>query len=248
MYYFASDVHLGGGTPLEASQVEERFVKWLDYISGDALEIFLLGDIFDFWFEYRLVVPKGCVRTLAKLSELTARGIKVHFFPGNHDMWVRDYFHTECGVQIHTNLEVLELAQRRVLLAHGDNLNIGSNLTLRLMNATFRSRTAKALFSWLVHPDIALWFGRWWSNHSRHAHDGKPPKVNVDYTNILDDFARSYLASDPNVNLFFFGHMHSAGVTKEQGYEVVHLGEWSKTPQYAKMDDKGCVELLKFGE
>mgnify|MGYP000771996908 CR=1 FL=1 len=104
MYYFASDIHLGAGDEHSARAVERRFVAWLDKVSGDAEAIFLVGDIFDFWFEYRRVVPKGFVRTLGKLAELTDRGVRVVFFTGNHDMWVGDYLARECGVEIHTCL------------------------------------------------------------------------------------------------------------------------------------------------
>ena len=103
MYYFASDIHLGAGGEAFAQQTERRFVRWLDDAAQDAEAIFLVGDVFDFWFEYRGVVPKGFVRTLGKLAELTDRGIRVVFFTGNHDMWVGDYLARECGVEIHTS-------------------------------------------------------------------------------------------------------------------------------------------------
>lgn len=103
MYYFASDIHLGASGEAFAQQTERRFVRWLDDAAQDAEAIFLVGDVFDFWFEYRGVVPKGFVRTLGKLAELTDRGIRVVFFTGNHDMWVGDYLARECGVEIHTS-------------------------------------------------------------------------------------------------------------------------------------------------
>ena len=102
MIYFASDIHLGAGDPATARCTERRFTAWLDAVSRDAEAIYLLGDLFDFWFEYRRVVPQGFVRTLGKLAELTDRGVRVVFFTGNHDMWVGDYLHRECGVEIHT--------------------------------------------------------------------------------------------------------------------------------------------------
>ena len=110
MYYFASDIHLGAGDAATARAVERRFVAWLDDAARDAEAIFLVGDIFDFWFEYRRVVPKGFVRTLGKLAELTDRGVRVVFFTGNHDMWVGDYLARECGLEIHTSPEVMTLS------------------------------------------------------------------------------------------------------------------------------------------
>ena len=124
MYYFASDIHLGAGDEAFARETERRFVAWLDEAAQDAEAIFLVGDVFDFWFEYGRVVPKGFVRTLGKLAELTDRGIRVVFFTGNHDMWVTDYLTRECGVEIRTFPEVLLLGGQRVFVAHGDNMRI----------------------------------------------------------------------------------------------------------------------------
>ena len=124
MIYFASDIHLGAGDVRTAREVERRFVAWLDMVSRDAEAIFLVGDIFDFWFEYRRVVPQGFVRTLGKIAELTDRGIRVVFFTGNHDMWVGDYLTRECGMEIHTGPPLLELAGCRVFVVPGDHMNI----------------------------------------------------------------------------------------------------------------------------
>ena len=146
MYYFASDIHLGAGGPAAARAVEKRFVAWLDEVSRDADAVFILGDLFDFWFEYKRVVPKGFVRVLGKLCELTDRGIRVVFMTGNHDMWVRDYFEAECGVEVYTSPRIMELAGKRVFLAHGDNMKIDHLPVLRFMNAVFRSKTIRFLF------------------------------------------------------------------------------------------------------
>ena len=170
MYYFASDIHLGAGGPAAARAVEKRFVAWLDEVSREADAVFILGDLFDFWFEYKRVVPKGFVRVLGKLCELTDRGIRVVFMTGNHDMWVRDYFEAECGVEVYTSPRIMELAGKRVFLAHGDNMKIDHLPVLRFMNAVFRSKTIRFLFSWLVHPDWAMRFGQWWSGKSRKSH------------------------------------------------------------------------------
>ena len=152
MYYFASDIHLGAGDEHSARAVERRFVAWLDKVSGDAEAIFLVGDIFDFWFEYRRVVPKGFVRTLGKLAELTDRGVRVVFFTGNHDMWVGDYLTRECGMEVYTSPQVMTLAGKKVFIAHGDNMNIDGQPMLKLLNRIFRSRTLKWLFSWACIP------------------------------------------------------------------------------------------------
>ena len=171
MYYFASDIHLGAGDEQSARAVERRFVAWLDTVARDAEAIFLVGDIFDFWFEYRRVAPKGFVRTLGKLAELTDRGVRVVFFTGNHDMWVGDYLTRECGMEIYTSPQVMTLSGKKVFIAHGDNMNIDGQPMLKLLNRVFRSRTLKWLFSWGVHPDLAMKFGHWWSGKSRKRHN-----------------------------------------------------------------------------
>ena len=241
MIYFASDIHLGAGDPAAARSTERRFTAWLDDVSRDADAIFLLGDLFDFWFEYRRVVPQGFTRTLGKLSELTDRGIRVVFFTGNHDMWVGDYLQRECGVEIYTSPQVMELAGKRLFLAHGDNMNIDHLPWLKFMNRIFRSRTLRWLFSWGVHPDWAMKFGRWWSGRSRKSH-GTPCDPSV--TEPLIAYARSRQQHDP-VDYYIFGHMHYARDYAADGLRVVQLGSWN-TPAYAVLDDAGGLVLKRL--
>ena len=238
MIYFASDIHLGAGDVRTAREVERRFVAWLDMVSRDAEAIFLVGDIFDFWFEYRRVVPQGFVRTLGKIAELTDRGIRVVFFTGNHDMWVGDYLTRECGMEIHTGPQLLELAGCRVFVAHGDNMNIDSQPVLKLLNRTFRSRTLRFLFSWGVHPDWAMKFGRWWSGKSRKRHNDADRQAvetgcgggfDASLTESLIAYAREY-ALTHEVDHFVFGHMHFARDYRDGKLHVVHLGCWEKNP------------------
>ncbi len=251
MIYFASDIHLGAGDRRSARALEHRFVEWLDRAGRDAEAIFLVGDIFDFWFEYRRVVPKGFVRTLGKLAELTDRGIRVVFFTGNHDMWVGDYLARECGVEIFTSPQLLTLAGRRVFVAHGDNMNIDGQPVLKLLNRTFRSRTLRRLFSWGLHPDLALKFGQWWSRKSRQKHNdaderarltGRGQGFDERLTEPLIAYARQY-ASTHRVDHFVFGHMHFARDFREGGLHVVNLGGWEKSPSYAVLDDGGELTL-----
>ena len=251
MIYFASDIHLGAGDRRSARALEHRFVEWLDRAGRDAEAIFLVGDIFDFWFEYRRVVPKGFVRTLGKLAELTDRGIRVVFFTGNHDMWVGDYLARECGVEIFTSPQLLTLAGRRVFVAHGDNMNIDGQPVLKLLNRTFRSRTLRRLFSWGLHPDLALKFGQWWSRKSRQKHNdaderarltGRGQGFDERLTEPLIAYARQYAASH-RVDHFVFGHMHFARDFREGGVHVVNLGGWEKNPSYAVLDEGGELTL-----
>lgn len=246
MIYFASDIHLGAGPREQQRQAERRFLRWLDAVSADAEKIFLLGDLFDFWFEYRRVVPKGCVRTLGKLAELTDRGIEVIFFTGNHDMWVGEYLHEECGIDIRTEPQIVEVAGQRLFLAHGDNLNIRRQPLLRLMNAIFRSRTLRWLFSRLIHPDCAVRFGRWWSGKSRKSHGKTAPDLRI--VEPLRDYARNYAAAHPGerIDCFLFGHMHIACDRTEERPRVLHLGSWDEAPSYAVLDDAGRLTLKTF--
>ena len=240
MYYFASDIHLGAGDAATARAVERRFVAWLDDAARDAEAIFLVGDIFDFWFEYRRVVPKGFVRTLGKLAELTDRGVRVVFFTGNHDMWVGDYLARECGLEIHTSPEVMTLSGKKVFIAHGDNMKIDGQPMLKFLNRIFRSRTLRWLFSWGVHPDWALRFGHWWSGKSRKSHGAE--ELDVSLTEPLIEYARRY-AAEHDVDHFVFGHMHFPRDYREQGLHVINLGCWEKYPSCAVLDASGGMTL-----
>lgn len=245
MIYFASDVHLGAGDALQAQRTEQAFCRWLDSVSVDARAIYLMGDIFDFWFEYRDVVPKGFVRTLGRLASLVERGVEVHLFIGNHDMWCGDYFERECGVKMHFSPEVVELCGRPIHLAHGDNMNIGGQYALQLMNGFFRSSTARYLFKWLVHPDMAMAFGQWWSGKSRKSHS----KEYLTPANLgfLIDYARGYHAQREDVTTYIFGHMHLPYDYCDEQLRVMFMSDWSGSEaSYIAMSENGELRLKTF--
>ena len=244
MYYFASDVHLGAGDELTSRRTEQRFVAWLDMVAKDAEEIFLVGDIFDFWFEYNYVIPKGFVRALGKLVELTDKGVKITFITGNHDMWAKDYLERECGIKTFFTPQPVELAGKRLFVAHGDNMNIKNQPVLRLMNATFRSRIARVLFSWLVHPDLALKFGKWWSGKSRKSHSMET--LTEKSLGFLIDYARGYKAENPTTEYIIFGHMHYPYDLSQEQLRVLFLGCWEGDATYAALDREGNIELKTF--
>lgn len=243
MFYFASDIHLGAGGEVFARENERRFTAWLDMVSRDAEAIFLVGDVFDFWFEYGEVVPKGFVRTLGKFAELTDRGVRVVFFTGNHDMWVTDYLVRECGLEIHTSPRQMLLGGKRVFIAHGDNMKIEGQPMLRLLNRIFRSRVLRTLFSWGVHPDLAMRFGHWWSGKSRKSHGVSEPGIPL--TEPLIAYAREYAARH-ETDHFVFGHMHVARDYREGPLHVVNLGCWERNPAYAVLDDRGELTLKRL--
>ena len=223
---------------------EKAFVQWLEEAGKDAEAIFLLGDIFDFWFEYRRVVPKGFTRLLGKLAELTDSGVEIHFFTGNHDMWVGDYLHEECGVTIHTAPQTITLAGKTLFLAHGDNMHITGQPMLRLMNRMFRSKTVRWMFSHLIHPDAALRFGRWWSSSSRKSKSIKEPFRG--YDEPLVQYARSVLRTR-HIDYFVFGHIHCAeDFLLSADSRALFLGEWIHSPAYAALDNDGRMTLKRL--
>lgn len=242
MYYFASDVHLGAGDRETALRTEKRFVAWLEAVSHDAKEIWLLGDIFDFWYEYRMVVPKGFVRALGKLAELADRGIKIVFLTGNHDMWVDDYFAAECGMEVHTAPVFADIAGKRLFIAHGDNMAIDGKPLLKFMNWGFRSRFIRFMFSTFFPKNTAIKIGRWWSGSSRKSHGGKPAPEMLE---PLREYGFSLGRTD-GVECCIFGHFHIADDRTEGDTRVIFLSDWSDAPTYAVMTENGDVALKTF--
>ena len=244
MYYFASDVHLGAGNEQQARCTEQRFLRWLEMAGKDADTIFLVGDIFDFWFEYGQVIPKGFSRILGKFSELTDRGVKIVFFTGNHDMWCYDYLQKECGIEIHFTPQHYTLSGHNLFIAHGDNMNIKDKPMLRLMNICFRSKALRKIFSWLVHPDLTIRFGKWWSNKSRQSH---PKPSTVESLDFLIDYARNYKIAHTEIDCVIFGHLHLGHDHTEKDLRIVFLSDWSDPAiNYAVIDEQGDINLKTF--
>lgn len=252
MYYFVSDVHLGSGGKAEIRRVEKLFVEWLEMVSHDADAIFLCGDIFDFWFEYQRVIPKGFVRTLGKIAELTDRGIRIVYMVGNHDMWVGEYLSEECGVELYTAPKQFQLGDKIVHVAHGDNLNVNGDWKLKMLNKLFRSSGVRWLFSHLVHPDAAMKFGLWWSEKSRKKHtefeghntlNGKGINYLVEYAALAQQHAPS--------DHYIYGHLHQTlqhQTADKMGnqYTVTFICDWSKNPTYAVLDSEGNMRIEKL--
>lgn len=224
---------------------ERVFVGWLDSVAADAKGIFLVGDIFDFWFEYKRVVPKGFVRLLGKLAELADRGVEIHFFPGNHDMWTGDYFSGEVGMITHAGPELVELYGKRVFVGHGDAMKVGRAPMLRLMNGFFRSRMARRIFSRIIHPDDFLRFGHWWSSGSRKSKEIKTGFRGEEEG--LVRFAREYMAGGNEADYFVFGHIHCAEeYDLGGGTKMFFLGEWFQSPHYALLSPDGVMKLRSY--
>ena len=238
-YYFVADVHLG--LPVgDTQQREQCFVAWLDRAAQDAKAIFLLGDIFDFWCEYKKVVPKGFTRTLGKLAELTDRGIEIHFFPGNHDLWTFGYLSEELGIQVHHRPLEINLNGKLFYLAHGDNIGkMGKGY--RCLRSIFTSRFFQKCFAY-IHPRWGVAFAHRWSHHSRLS---KGVSFPFRYEKEpLYQFAQAHAKEHP-IDYFIFGHLHTPiAVPVNERSQLVILGEWIHGCEYAVFDGIG-LELRK---
>lgn len=200
--YFLSDAHLGSLAIPHRRTQERRLVNFLDSIKHKAAAVYLLGDMFDFWHEYRTVVPKGYTRLLGKISELTDMGVEVHFFTGNHDLWVHDYFQKECGMTVHRDSLMVDLYGQLFYLAHGDGLG-SSDRKFKFLRAMFHNKICRALFASL-HPRWGMAFGLEWARRSRMKRpDGKEPDYMGEDKEELVVFAKDY-QNAPRRELFPF--------------------------------------------
>jgi UDP-2,3-diacylglucosamine hydrolase len=214
--FFASDFHLGlpAGTPPLAR--EKKVVKWLDSVAGEAKEIYLLGDIFDFWWEYKLVVPKGFTRFLGTVSSITDSGIPVHFFTGNHDMWVGNYLSDECGVTIHTSPITTDFDGKRFHLAHGEGLGT-KDTSYEILLSIFRNKPLQRMYS-ALHPSIGVGINLEFLGEDKED---------------LISYAKSILEKE-KIDYFIFGHRHLAMTYRlNSGAEIVFLGDWLTKDNYA---------------
>ena len=244
--YFASDVHLGAPTIAHPREHERLFVAWLDSIRPTAEAVYLLGDIFDFWFEYKKVVPRGFTRLLGKLAEMTDSGIPVHFFTGNHDIWVFDYLPRETGVIVHHQPLVCNLNGKTFYLAHGDGLG-GYDKKFNFLKRIFTNRFAQWLFGH-VHPNWGIGFASMWSKHSRENN-----LVKYGSTYLGDDkewlvlFANETLKHQ-KIDYFVFGHRHIAlDKPMGQGSRLMYLGDWINLHTYGVWDGQTLkLETYKY--
>lgn len=235
--YFASDVHLGLNfgefSPVER---EKKFASWLLSIQNDCTELFLVGDVFDFFFEWKRVVPKGYFRTFAALATLAESGIKIHFFPGNHDLWVRDYFEKELGIIVHREPFVGVIDGRKFFIAHGD-IFYRHNFIGRAFSFFFRNLTVRKIASKLIHPNSMVRFGQWWSRSNRLSR-GYVAHIFGGEEDFLVKYARQYLATiDSDIDCFLFGHEHTPVIYwLTDRSRLVILGEWVERPVVACLE------------
>lgn len=234
--YFLADAHLGSRAIEHRRTQERRLVKFLDSIKEHASAIYMLGDMFDFWFEYRLVVPKGYTRLLGKISELTDSGVEVHFFTGNHDIWCRDYLQKECGVTLHRGPYTVELYGHLFYMAHGDGLG-STDRKFKFLRGLFHNKLAIRCFA-ALHPRWGVDFGLNWAKHSRlKRENGKEPPYQGEDKEELVLFAKDYLRHHPDTNFFLFGHRHiELNLMLSRTCQLVLLGDWISQFTYAVYD------------
>ena len=232
--YFLSDFHLGAPDH-EASLVrEKRIVRFLDEIKSDAAVIFILGDLFDFWYEYKKVVPKGFVRILGKLAELTDSGIVIHFFVGNHDMWMNGYFEKELNIKVFYDPEEFEFNGKKFLIGHGDGLGPGDH-KYKFMKKVFRNKFSQWLFG-MLHPASGIGLADYFSRKSRSATGNEDEKFLGEEKEWLIVYSRELLQKK-HFDFFVFGHRHLPIEFKLDDKSIyINLGDWIKYNSYAEFD------------
>lgn len=240
--YFASDFHLGVPTQEASRKREQHIVSWLDEIKADAQVIYLVGDIFDFWFEYKRAIPKGFVRLQGKLAELTDSGIEIHWFTGNHDMWIFDYIPKELGVILHRKPVVHSYFGKKIYIGHGDGLGPGDK-GYKILKRLFENKFCQWAFERL-HPNFGIWLANFSSRSSRASSGHKDEVFLGEQEEWLCQYSREYLKKE-HIDLFVFGHRHlplSIPLTDQSHY--INLGDWLQYNTYLELD--GNFEKLSL--
>jgi len=241
--FFASDFHLGVPDHASSLDREKRIIRWLDSIKSEAHSIYLMGDIFDFWFEYKHAIPKGFIRLQGKLAELTDNGISVIFFTGNHDMWMFDYFTKELNIPIYREPLLLEINNQKLLIGHGDGLGPG-DLSYKFLKKFFNSSICQWLFA-RIHPNLGIGIAQRWSKYSRISNMKREEKFQGEENEFLLTYCRD-LEKTQNHDFYVFGHRHlplDLNVSEKSKY--INLGEWVHFNTYAEYDGKN-ISLKTF--
>ena len=224
--YFASDQHLGAPTMEASFPREKKFVAWLDSIKSDAEAIFLLGDLFDFWFEYKTVVPKGFTRVLGKLAEISDSGIPIYFFVGNHDLWMKDYFEKELNILVFYQPQEFLINQKKFFIGHGDGLG-PEDIGYKRMKKVFTFPLFKWMFSWL-HPDLGVKLGQYMSVKNKMISGEEDFKFWGEENEWLVQYCKKKLQEN-HYDYFVFGHRHlPLEIKLQESSTYFNLGDWIK--------------------
>ena len=241
--YFASDQHFGAPTSELSFPREQKFVAWLDEIKGDAEAIFLLGDLFDFWFEYKTVVPKGFIRVLGKLAEIRDSGIPIYFFVGNHDLWMEDYFQKELNIPVFHDNQEYTFGDKTFLIGHGDGKAPG-DLGYKRMKKIFTNSFFKWLFRWL-HPDIGVRLAQYLSVKNKLISGDEDVTFLGEDNEWLILYSKRKL-ENKHYNYLIFGHRHlPMKLTVGENAEYVNLGDWITYFTYGVFDGEN-LEIKKY--
>jgi len=235
--YFVSDQHFGAPNPAESKKREERFIRWLDFIKKDAQVLFLMGDLFDFWHEWKYVVPKGYIRVLGKIAELKDSGTEIYFFVGNHDLWMKNYFKEELGIPVYFEKKYYEINGKNFLLAHGDGLGPGDKGYKR-MKKLFTNPVAQWFFRWL-HPDIAMKVAIYFSQKNKMISGEEDKEFLGEDKEFLILYSKEKLKTE-SIDYFIYGHRHLPMVldlkTAEKFAKYINLGDWISYFTYGVFD------------
>jgi UDP-2,3-diacylglucosamine hydrolase len=241
--YFLSDFHLGAPDHKSSLEREKRIIAFLQHIRKDAAAIFIVGDLFDFWYEYRTVVPKGYVRMLGTLAELTDSGIPVHFFVGNHDMWMRGYFEAELNIPVYHEPKEFEWNQKKFLVGHGDGLGPGDK-GYKWIKMIFRSRICQGIFG-ILPPAVGVGLANFLSRKSRAVTGQKEEQFMGEENEWLIQYCKRKLQRQ-HYDYFIFGHRHlPIDFTLANGSRYINLGDWIRYDSYAVFGEAG-LELKRW--
>lgn len=233
--YFASDAHLGLSIFEDRKVAEKRLVRWMDSIQPTCKALYFLGDMFDYWFEYKYVIPKGFARFIGKMAEFIDAGIPVYLFTGNHDIWMFSYFQDELGATVCDHDVIETFNDKKFYLAHGDGLGDPSH-SFRFLRTFFRNKPCQAMYKW-IHPDVTMPFGLSWSKFNRKKKRGNKAEQYLGQDKeYLVQFAQEYSKKN-DIDFYIFGHRHiDLDLTLEKGNRIIILGEWIHKFTYAEWD------------
>ena len=248
--YFISDLHLGAKYMDEPLENERRVCRFLDSIKDDAARLFLLGDILDYWYEYKYVVPRGYIRFLGKLAELADAGVEITWVVGNHDVWLFDYLRDQIGLTVLTGHTVVDVDGRHFLISHGDDVGV-QPVMYRFTRWCFHNRVCQFLYA-AIHPRWTYPIATGWSNESRKTsskHSEAQHNKSMDAVQRLIEFSTAYAASHPQIDAFFYGHVHYASDVRRDGMPpVILLGNWLSSFSYAVATPDGEISLKYYNE
>jgi UDP-2,3-diacylglucosamine hydrolase len=247
--YFISDLHLGAKYMHDQLERERRVCRFLDSIRDDAAELFLLGDILDYWYEYKYVVPRGYIRFLGKLAELADNGVKLTWVTGNHDVWLFDYLRDQLGMTVLNGHTVVETQGKRILIAHGDDVGVQPAM-YRFTRWCFYNKVCQWLYA-AIHPRWTYPIATGWSNENRTRRDPvEQQAISERAASHLMDFSRDYHRQHPDVEAFVYGHIHIARYNEAHDGmpPVIFLGEWISLDSYLVLDGDGKFSLRYYGK